>query len=267
VTAPVTQPQRRTYFNNPLITETLAHLPAAVEHPTTAAFKAYLVDHLHQSSRNTRQRFAEYIAERYAKDGVMNRILARAIARFGPARAGREILCFELLRSAPLFQDASSLWLAEQPLAGAPRARLLEFLEPRLHGRSVDTVGKALVQAWRELGKLQSPKLAVYVPVWSAPPVEAFLYVLAALFPERAMVRVDVLAGLPILRALLWPRTCLEPLLQEALRLGHVSKISELDQYHQFTLADSGEARLESLLEVSPVAAGKATKRAKGRGR
>jgi hypothetical protein len=248
VSKAITQPQRRTYFNNPLIAETLAHLPAAIEHPTTASFKAYLVEHLHQSSLTTRQRYAEYIAQRFARDGVMNQDLARAMARFGTTHAGREILCFELLRAMPLFQDASSLWLAEQPAEGAPRASLLAFLEPRLHGRNADKVGEALVKAWRELGKVRAPKPAVYVPVWVEPPIEAFLYALAVLIPERTMVRVEVLAGMPILRALLWPRAGLDALLRAAQHRGHVSKISELDQYHQFTLAETGAVRMDGLL-------------------
>jgi hypothetical protein len=252
VTKAVTQTHRRTYFNNPLIAETLAHLPAAVEHRTTAEFKAYLIEHLHQSSRSTREHYAEYIAQRFARDGVMNQFLARAIATFGTSRIGREILCFELLRAMPLFQDASSLWLAEQPNEGSSRTRLLEFLHPRLHGRSSGKVAQALVNAWRELGKMRSPKPAVYVPVWSEPPIEAFLYALAALFPERTMVRVDVLGGMPIVRAMLWPQASLEGLLVQAQSLGHVSKISQLDQYHQFTLADSGSTRVESLLTVKP---------------
>lgn len=253
----ITQRKRRTYFNNPLIAETLTHLPAAVEHPTTASFKLYLVEHLHQSSLSTRQHYAEYIAQRFAHDGAMNQDLARAIARFGTSRVGREILCFEMLRSMPLFQDASSLWLAEQSAEGASRQMLLEFLEPRLHGRSTDKVAAALVQAWREFGKIRSPKLAFYVPVWSSPPVEVFLYAMALLFPERTMVRIDVLAGMPILRAMLWPRNCLELLLRDALRLGHLSKISELDQYHQFTLAESGAERMEWLLADSSQASAK----------
>jgi hypothetical protein len=260
----ISQPERRTYFNNPLIEETLKHLPAAVAHPSTTEFRAYLTEHLHYSGKSTRERFAQYIAQRFSTNGLVNLDLARAIATFGSGRVGREILCFEMLRAVPLFQESSSLWLAEQPPEGAPRQKLLEFLEPRLQGRSTDKVAQALAQAWRELGKMRSPKPALYVPVWAEPPVEAFLYALAALFPERAMVRVDAFSGLPTLRAMLWPRACLEPLLQEAHRLGHVSKISELDQYHQFTLADSGAVRMGWLLDADGIAVALAAQRAGG---
>ena len=249
---PLTQPKRRTYFNNPLIRESLEHLPAAVEHGNTESFKALLRERLHYSSENTRKRYAEYIAERFALDGAMNQGLARFLRHFGSERAGREVLCFELARSAPLYQEASSLWLAEQPAEGTPRPSLLEFLDARLQGRNSDKVGEALVRAWRDLGKLKSPKLAVYAPLWGEPPLEAFLYVLTVLYPERAMVRVDSLASQPVLRALLWPRTCVEPLLQRALEAGHLSKISELDQYHQFTLEGSGAERLDRLVGAPP---------------
>lgn len=246
----ISQPGRRTYFNNPLIEETLKHLPAAIDNKTTSEFRKYLIQHLHQSSQSTREHYAEYIAQRFAKDGVMNQDLARAIAAYGPSATGREILCFEMLRAMPLFHDASSLWLSEQPSTGSSRAKLIGFLEPRLQGRSSGKVAQALVQAWRQLGKLYSPKAALYVPVWKNPSLEAFLYALVCLFPERTMARVDALAGLPIIRAMLWPKTGIEPLLQSAMQAGHVSKISQLDQYHQFTLVDSGQERLERLLHA-----------------
>jgi hypothetical protein len=240
----ISQRHRRTYFNNPLVEESLRYLPAAVDHPTSVEFRAYLAENLHHSSAQTRKRFAEYIAQRFSQDGQMNLFLARALARFGDSRTGREILYFELLQSAPVLHDIASLWLAEQPETGAPRSSLLTFLEKRLGGRSADQVAGAAVAAFRRCRKLTSPKPAVYVPVWSEPPLEAFLYILARLYPERTMVRFDIFAGQPLVRALLWPRPCLAPLIEKARLAGHISKVSELDQYHQFTLADTGSARL-----------------------
>ena len=255
MTQPSTSRARRTYFNNPLVEEALQHLGAAVEHPTTAEFRAYLEQHLHHNSQKTRFRAAEYIAQRFSREGVVNRDLARAVARFGNSRIGREILYFEYLRAMPVLHDIASLWLAELPPEGVTRPSLLAFLEPRLGGRSADKVAGAAVAVFRRCNKLTSPKLAVYVPVWSEPPLEAFCYALAALYPEPAMVNVNLFAGLPILRAMLWPQPAIEPLLKEAERWGHVSKISELDQYHQFTLAEPGTVRMDRLLaDPSPVA-------------
>ena len=68
---------RRTYISNLLVNESLQHLPAAVDHPTTEAFKAYLREHLHFNSANTRVRYAEHIAHRYSHEGKVNLALAR----------------------------------------------------------------------------------------------------------------------------------------------------------------------------------------------
>ncbi|QRN94039.1 hypothetical protein JRI60_33475 [Archangium violaceum] len=243
----LSQRARRTYFNNPLVEESLRYLPAAVEHPTSSAFRAYLIAQLPQSSVQTRQRFAEYISQRFSQDGQMNLALARALARYGDSRTGREILYFEMLQASPVLQEIASLWLAELPPEGSSRDSLLAFLERRLGGRDSDRVATAAVATFRRCRKISSPKPAVYIPVWSEPSPEAFFYVLARLYPERAMVRVEQLAGQPLLRAMLWPRPCLPGMLEAARRAGHVSKISELDQYHQFTLADSAEVRLGRL--------------------
>lgn len=252
---PISSRARRTYFSNPLIEESLQYLGAAVDHPTSVAFREYLANHLHHNSQKTRARYAEYISQRFSYDGVMNSGLARAIRKFGDSRVSREILYFELLRSTPLLQEIASLWLAELPSGGVPRAELLAFLDARLGGRSAKRVAKEAVAAFRRCNKLTSPKPAIYVPVWAEPPIEAFCYVLASLYPEPAMTKVDLFAGLPILRAMLWPQPAIEGLLKQAEQAGHVSKISELDQYHQFTLAGTGRERLSLLLgdDTAPV--------------
>ena len=242
---------RRTYFTKPLVEESLRFLPAAVQYPSSLDFRRYLEEALHHNSLKTRQRYATYIANRFSHNGVMNLDLARALKAFGDSRTGREILYFELLQAVPLFHDIASLWLAEQPMhkEGTPRIDLLTFLDARLGGRSSDEVAGAAVAAFRRCGKITSPKIAFYAPVWVEPPLEAFLYVLARLYPERAMVRVDLFTGSPVLRAMLWPQPAVERLLSGAEQAGHISKITELDQYHQFTLAGTGEERMHLLLK------------------
>lgn len=239
---------RRTYFNNPLVAESLQHIPAALDHQTSQAFKQYLVAHLHHNSVNTRTKAAEYIAGRFAQDGAMNLDLARAVRKFGDGPIGREIFCFEYLRAIPLLQEIAIRWLAELPQEGSDRCTLVTYLQQRLGGRSAEKVAGCTLQALKQLGKATSPKLKWYLPVWSAPPLEAFLYVLAKLCPDRTMVRVESFVGEPILRAMLWPAASIPDLLQAAEQAGHVSKTSELDQYRQFTLASSGEERLGLLL-------------------
>ena len=248
---PVSSRVRRTYFAHPLVEESLKFLPAALEYPTTVAFREFLVAHLHHNSINSRYRFAKYIAHRFSKDGDMNLDLARTIACFGDSRISREILYFEMLLAVPLLQEIAALWLAEIPKQGVKRSALLAFLEARLGGRSEKEIAGSAVNTFRSCGKLQIPKPGVYIPVWTAPPLEAFLYVLARLYPEPSMVRVDLFSGQQILRALLWPTPSIEGLLKEAELAGHISKISQLDQYHQFTLAGSGQNRLHRLLNLS----------------
>jgi hypothetical protein len=245
----VSSRSRRTYFTKPLVKESLAYLPAAIDYPMSWDFKKHLEENLHQNSLNARQRYAKYIANRFSHDGWMNLDLARALKVFGDSRTGREILYFEMLQAVPLLHEIASLWLAEQPTEGpgSPRSDLLTFLDARLAGRNSGEVATAAVNTFRKFGKIISPKTAFYLPVWAEPPLDAFLYVLARLYPERTMVRVDLFAGLPILRAMLWPQPTMERLLAGAERAGHISKITHLDQYHQFILAGTGEERIHLL--------------------
>ncbi len=244
----ITNRARRTYFNNPLVEETLKHLPAALEYPTSTAFRDYLVQNLHQNSYSTRRKAAEYISARFAKDGAINLDLAWAMKNFGDSPAGREILYFEYLQAIPLLQEVAVRWLAALPESGGNRASLLNFLSPLLGGRSTDKVAGSAVQTFKLLGRLRSPKLGYYVPIWSEPPLEAFLYILARMFPERSMVQVETFGGENVIRAMLWPVSCIPERLKAAERAGHVSKISQLDQYHQFTLSGTGAERMRLLM-------------------
>lgn len=239
---------QRTYFNHPLIMESIQGLPLAIRYPGASDFREHVAEVLPQNSLKGRKRIAGYLVQRFSDGQRMNLDLAAAIARFGDTRTSREILYFELLRSLPLFLEIASLWLAELPEQGVPRAHLMAFLEPRLPGRSVEKVTKDSLTTMKQCGKLTSPKAAWFQAIWSPPPIEVFLYLLARMFPERTMVRVDLFAGMPMVRAMLWPEAALDGLLHQAEAADHISRISRLDQYHQFTLAASGEERMRMLL-------------------
>jgi len=238
---------QRTYFNHPLVDESLQCLPAALTHRTAEEFRSYVIEHVPQNSLMGRRRIAGYLLQRFSRNGQLNLPLAAAIARFGDSRISREILLFELLQVYPVLAEIATHWLAELPETGGSRDSLKEFLAARIPGRSTEKVAKDALTTLTQCGKVSRLKVGWYTAVWSRPPIEAFLYVLAALYPKPAVVPVAVFAGQPILRALLWPPSCIEELLSEAEHAGHISKISQLDQYHQFTVTCSGRERMERL--------------------
>jgi hypothetical protein len=186
----------------------------------------------------------------------MNLPLAAAIAQYGDSQISREILYFELLRVYPILEEIAIHWLAELPEGGGSRDSLKEFLSSRIPGRSAEKVTKDSLTTMKQCGKVSRPKTGWYVPLFSAPPLEVFLYVLARLYPDKAMVPIQALASESLLRGMLWPTTSIDGLLLQAEQAGHISKISRLDQYHQFTTAGSGLERLRKLLPNLPKPAG-----------
>ncbi len=239
---------RRSYFNHPLVVESLRCLPAALKYPHPADFQRYVINHVPQNSLKGRKRIAGYLRQRFSDGRSMNVPLAAAVAQFGDSRISREILYFELLRVYPLFAEIATHWLAELPEEGGSRESLKQFLAARIPGRSTEKVAKDSLTTMKQCGKVSRPRTAWYRALWSPPPLEVFLYVLAALYPEPAVVPVESFLNHSLRRAMLWPVDCIEELLQQAARSGHVSKIARLDQYYQFTLAGSGTERLQKLL-------------------
>jgi len=239
---------RRSYFNHPLVVESLRCLPAALEHPNPDDFRRYVINHVPQNSLKGRKRIAGYLRQRFSDGRTMNLPLAAAVAEFGDSRISREILYFELLRVYPLFAEIATHWLAELPEEGGSRESLKQFLAARIPGRSTEKVAKDSLTTMKQCGKISRPRTAWYRALWSPPPLEVFLYVLAALYPEPAVVPVESLLNHPLRRAMLWPHASMEELLQQAARAGHISKIARLDQYHQFTLVGSGAERFQRLL-------------------
>jgi len=240
------------YFTNPMVEESMLHLPAALDHPTPQAFRKYLIEHLPQNSVTTRRRAAARIVERFTLQGSINQNLAHALRLYGSSQTGREIFYFEYIQVIPLLRDIAVRWLAALPDTGGTRESLLGFIQPLIGGNDVVKVAKHSAQALKDMGKLSRPKVRHYKAIWSAPPLEAFLYILARMFPERSMVQVETFGGENLIRAMLWPVPCLPELLKAAEQAGHVSKISQLDQYHQFTLAGTGAERMLMLLLLGP---------------
>lgn len=198
---------------------------------------------------------AARIIERFSLQGGINLDLARALKKYGSSQTGREIFYFEYIQAIPLLKEIAIRWLAALSDTGGTRQSLLDFIGPRLRGRDVIKVAKHAAQALNLLGKLSRPKPAHFKAIWSAPPLEAFLYILARMFPERCMVQVETFGGENPIRAMLWPVPCIPELLKAAEQAGHVSKISQLDQYHQFTLAGTGAERMRMLLgDDTPIA-------------
>ena len=239
---------RRTYLNNLLVNECLEHLPAAVDYPTTQAFKAYLREHLHFNSANTRFRFAEYIAQRYSHEGKVNISLARFLKLCPDDRSRREVLWFETIRAVPLLKELCAAWLAKTPETGATRDEVLAFLQPRVGNRQPDKIATEAIGALKKFGHLKSPKQKHYIAVWAEPPLDALAYALAQLYPTATAVRMEVFKTDPLWQALLWPAAGLERLILQAERTGEIARVTQLDNYYQFVLQGTGEERLERLL-------------------
>jgi hypothetical protein len=148
----------------------------------------------------------------------------------------------------PLLRELCTAWLAKTPESGATREELLAFLQPRVGNRKPAKIAKEAITALKKFGHLRSPKQKHYIAVWADPPIDSLAYALSQLYPDATAVRMEVFKADPLWQALLWPPAGLERLILEAEHSGEIARVTQLDNYYQFMLQETGEERLERLL-------------------
>lgn len=176
---------RRTYFNHPLVEESLQCLPAALQHRSVEAFRQHVVEHVPQNSLKGRQRIAGYLLHRFAPNGELNLPLSAAVARFSATRGSAAKLYSSnycrCIRSCRRSQWSG--WTL--PPEGSSRAELQQFLEPRIPGRSTEKVAKDSMTTMFQCGKVARPKVGWYRAVWANPPIEVFVFQCSARLSQR----------------------------------------------------------------------------------
>lgn len=239
-------------FTIDLSSTAVEYLPEIVRFDEIDDYQRYLEERLPYNSLITRQRYARYLINRYYPDGLVRSPLTGFFSYNPTSEALRSVLFYETVRAEPTvrFVTENIIWPAV-PLGHLSRAQLRERLESAFPEASTATIKRmlyALFNVYTELNLARADDDVLRFQIHRGT-FEAFLYVLAAEFPEPGMYHFEQLEGGPMRHWLLWDREWIHQQLYNLRDLGIVSKISQIDALRQFTLQHDQRAALRHYFE------------------
>jgi hypothetical protein len=226
-------------FTNDLSAAALEYLPQIVDFPSIEDYQAFLEQALPYNSFNSRKRYARNLINRYYPTNDLQTSLTELFSYQPATDAIKAALLYETARAEPAvrFVAEEIVWPAV-PLGVVTRDQLKQRLQDTFAQVSAATISRmvySLLNLYTILNDAQSDENTLHIQIHTGSP-GAFVYVLAAEFPEPGMYPFESLEGGPMRRWLLWDREWIRRQLYNLRDLGILSKVSEIDAMRQFTL-------------------------------
>lgn len=248
---PRTKADIRSYTND-LSEAALIYLPRAVEFEHVIEFAAYLEKNLPYNSGVTRKRYASNLINRFFPDGNLHTSLYKFFDYESDDDSLKMVLFFETARNEPAVQYVAEevLWPA-LPVGHISREDLKRKLQHRFAEASEATIKRmtySIVRLYTVLGiaSLKGEKLRLSTRIGT---LDSFAYVLASLFPEPGIYSFEKLEQGPMRYWLQWDREWIRRQLYNLRDFDLLSKVSEIDNYRQFTIQNSLEAILGAFFQ------------------
>lgn len=233
------QPTSGRTFTNDLAQATLDYLPLAVNFQSVESYEQHLQNVLPYNSASSRKRYASNIINRYFAGGDIQTPLTRFL-RYEMDQASRQaVLFYETVKVENTLRMVAekSIWPA-LPAGKIAREQLRNFLKgvfPDVTDATMQRMLYSLFNIYTILNKAQADRDQLYFQIRQGT-LTAFLYVLAAEFPEPGIYEMTVLEAGPMRRWLLWDRDWMRKQLYNLQDLGILAKVNEIDTVRQFTL-------------------------------
>ncbi len=238
---------RSELFTNSVLKEAIEILPKLPDTEDLEDIRQFLKENLPFSAEATRNRYVTYIANRIFLDGRAD----KAMRSFAKIYAGRQELrdaCFYR------FSKAESLMISVNddlliPAIGyglLDRSRLRGYLAERYpESKVTDKCAMAIVNALDAAGIVRSDRQKLRFG-YREPSIPALAFVIHSEFPEPGMYEISKIEQNPAIRAMLWNPDRVLDGLYELRNAGLISKISEIDNFRQFTTRYT----LEELVDI-----------------
>lgn len=230
-------PRRGTeMFGKAVLKEAIQILPRLPDTESLEEIRSFLRAKLHFSAEQTRQRYSNYITRRMFPDGYADMPLLLFAKAFPETQDLREACFYRFLKAEPLeVEIIENLVLPNLGNGRLSRDRIRSYLSEKFPGAgSIIDCGKAIVDALTASAIANADREKVTF-AYRDIPVPAFAFILHSEFPEPGMYDIEKMKLNRVIRAMLWKPERLLPSLYELRNLGLISKVSEIDNFRQFT--------------------------------
>jgi|GEM_PF-961479 len=226
-------------FTNDLAQTALDYVPLGTGFASVEHFETHLLEVLPYNSANSRKRYASNLINRYFADGSMKTPLIEYLRYERETTIRADILFFETVRVENTLKTIAekSIWPA-LPAGKISREQLRNFLRgifPNISDSTMKRMLYSVFNVYSILNKATTDKENLYFNIREGS-LSAFVYILAAEFPEPGIYDIAALEAGPMRRWLLWDRGWMRKQLYNLQDLGVLAKVNEIDTIRQFTL-------------------------------
>lgn len=234
-------------FTNDLIQTALSYLPQALEYSDVSAYRAYLLASLPYNSLNSRRRYASSLLARYFPAGTLHTPLMQLLSHAPDEATFKAALLYETTRAEPALQLVTEqvIWpaLASGFLTREQFKERVLALFPDAGPATIQRMVLSLLNTYTQLDITDVREGVLRLQQRAGTP-DAFVYVLAAEFPEPGMYGFEKLEAGPARLWMLWDRAWMRRQLYGLAHLDILAKVSEIDAFRQFSLPYSREELL-----------------------
>ena len=238
-------------FANALMKETISVLPDLPDSDSIDTARQTIQDSLHFSAETTRRRNSRYIVQRMFPEGLVDRPLRLFANQFRTRDELNEVCFYRFLGVEPLLGKLiDELIIPNIGVGYIGRERIKDFLEELFpESKSIKHGTKAILDAliFGGLAKLNGKKV---IFSYRNIPFASFVFVLFSEFPEPGMYELSKMENNPFIIRMLWKPDQILTMTYELRNRGFISKISEIDNFRQFTIKWSLEQSIERMIAL-----------------
>ena len=245
------KPSMRVFANDEIL-NSLEMLPKAASFPSLEAYKLFLVENLPYNASETRIRRASYILERFFPQGQLDIPLTYYAAHCSSQSDLKPVVFYHILKAEPLLMRIAEdlLWSA-LPIGRVEREQMRAVILANLPQAGLSSQKNMLRSIFNtyhylELGSVKETTLRFQLQPGT---LESFLYILVSEFPESGMYSFESIFTGIIHRAMLWDKEWIRLQLYNLQDFGVLTKVSEIDTVHQFSIAMQPSAALKHFFE------------------
>ena len=224
-------------YTNDLVQQAMEFLPQATQFGTLLEYREHLFRSLPLNSQNTRERYSQYLLNRFFPGDLYSPDLIVFADRFAGTQALRDVVFYLTASAEPIVgRIASEVVFPAVARGRISRVEVTSAVEARLHvarsaiGSTAQTIVRTLARL--EIAKADTKLLHLRLRECD---LDALAFILHREFPEPGMHDLEPALGGPMHLWLLWSSESIRRGLYSLRERGLLNRVSEIETVRQFT--------------------------------